>query len=589
VNRSAVEAFMKYAKLIFLVVLAAIAFTVPVSVHASVGLTVTPGSQVANQGGQAIYTINLGFSDLTPGNTFSLGLSGLPSSASYSFSPSSGNVGLGVNSQLTIGLSQSGSSGPGGLYCPGTYSFTVTATENDVNGTMIDSGSGSGSLNVVQVGPALTATVTTDKSTYTIGDTVNIQMAVNRPAEGTLSITPPSGPPAVFNYVFAGPTYTLARSFAAQVTGRYIVNLQTDDFCSGSNSAVAYFDVSPNTYQISVSLSGLPPQISAGIQIDGQGSGTIAGSEIKSLSFPISSTHTVTVDQYVPGNTGARYFAAQNSWTVSSSGSHTFNYQGQYMFTVGTNPNGITQVSGGGWYNAGSTVQTGTATSTLPGSSGTQYAFQSWQLDGVAQTGNPISVTLDKPHTAIATYQTQYQLTITSPYGNPQGAGWYAAGSTATFSVSSPSGILIQQTFVQWQGDYVGTSTQGTIVMDGPKTVQATWSTSYTQLYIALGAIALIAVAIILVRKRRSDGGQTTKATPPPPPPQQTSTTPKPSEEGGGPVNCPSCGAENAAWQTYCINCGSQLTDKPRPTVSEVPVSSQSDPLAGENSESGFE
>ncbi len=565
---------MKYAKLIFLVALASIAFTVPINVHASVGVTVTPGSQVANQGSQATYTINLGFSDLGPGNTFSLSLSGLPSSASYSFSPSSGNVGLGVNSQLSIDLSQGGGSSPGGLYCPGTYSFTVTATENDANGTMVDSGSGTGSLNVVQVGPALTVTVTTDKPTYIIGDTVNIQMSANRPGAATLSITPPSGPPAVFNYVFAGPSYTLARSFAAQVTGRYIVNLQANDFCSGSSSAVAYFDVSPNTYQISISFSGLPPQVSAGLTVDGQGSGTIGGSEIKSLSFPISSTHTVTVDQYVPGeNPGTRYFAAQNSLTVTSSGSYTFNYQGQYMFTVGTNPSGITQVSGGGWFNAGSTVQTGTAPSTLPGSSGTQYAFQSWQLDGVAQTGNPISVTLDKPHSAIATYQTQYQLTIISPYGNPQGAGWYDAGSTATFSVSSPSGILIQQTFVQWQGDYVGTSAQGTILMDGPKSVQATWTTSYIQLYITLGAIALIAIAVFLVQKRRSGGGQTTKATPPPPPPQPTGTTPKPSDEGAGPVNCPSCGAENAAGDAFCINCGASLTDKQPLTVSEVPVS----------------
>ena len=565
---------MKLTKLIFIIALTAIAFTVPINVHASVGVTVTPSSQVANQGSQATYTINLAFSDLTTGNTYSLGLSGLPSTASYSFSPSSGNVGLGVNSQLVINLSQSGSSGTGGMYCPGTYSFTVTATENDVNGTMVDSGSGSGSLNVVQVGPSLAVTVTTDKPTYTIGDTVNIQMAVNRPAEGTLSITPPSGPPAVFSYVFVGPTYTLARSFVPQTIGRYIVNLQTDDFCSGSSSAVAYFDVSPNTFQVSISLSGLPPQISAGIQVDGQGSGTIGGSEIKSLSFPISSSHTVTVDQYVQGDTGTRYFATQNSWTVGSSGSHTFNYQTQYMFTVGTNPTGITQVSGGGWYNAGSTVQTGTATSSLSGSLGTQYAFQNWQLDGVAQTGNPISVTLDKPHTAIATYQTQYQLTIVSPYGNPQGAGWYAAGSTATFSVSSPSGILIQQTFVQWQGDYVGTSTQGTIVMDGPKTVQATWTTSYIQLYIALGTIALFAVAIILVRKKRSSGGQTKKAMPPPPPPPQTDIGPaKPSDDSAGLISCPSCGAENASWQTFCIHCGAQLTDKPRPTVSEVPVS----------------
>jgi hypothetical protein len=410
-----------------------------------------------------------------------------------------------------------------------------------------------------------------------VGDTVNIQMAVNRPAEGTLSITPPSGPPAVFSYVFVGPTYTLAKTFTSQQVGRYVVNFQADDFCNGSSSALAYFDISPNTYDVSISLSSVPPQISAGLQVDGQSSGTIGGAQIKTLTFNINTSHTISVDQNVAGTTGIRYFAAQNTWTVSSGGSHTFSYQPQYLLTVATTPNGITQLTGGGWYNAGSIIQTGTANATLAGSAGTQYAFQNWQVDGVTQTGNPISITLDKPHTAVAMYQVQYYLTIDSSYGNPQGAGWYNSGSTATFSVTSPNGMLIQQVFVQWTGDNPGTATQATIAMDAPKTITAVWTTSYTQLYIALGAVAAVAAPILILKKRRSRGETTTKptpsespppaagATPPPPPPQ-------PPTESTGPPTCPTCGADIGPGQDFCVNCGAKITSSPPPTASEVHI-----------------
>lgn len=559
---------MKFSKLILLIAIAVIVITLPTTAHASdVSVTITPTSQIVNQGGLVTYTVGLGGSAMELGTTFALSLSALPSGSSYSFSPNPVTLGLGTTSTLTIDLSRSGVA----LYCPGSYSFSVTATNTTdlmppSTPPPVDSGSASASLNVVQVGPPLQVTVSTDKGSYVVGDTVNVQMSVNRPAEGTLAITPPSGPPVIFTYVFSGPTYTLAKSFTAQQTGRYTVNLQADDFCSGFSSAIAYFDISPNTYQVSISLSGVPPQVSAGIQVDGQSSGTIGGSDIKSLSFGINTSHTIAVDQYVTGSTGSRYFAAQNSWTVNSGGSHTFSYQAQYLLTVATDPNGITQISGGGWYNAGSTVQTGTATSSLTGSAGTQYAFQTWQVDGAAQTGNPITITLNGPHTVTAVYQTQYQLTIDSPYGNPQGAGWYAAGSTATFSVTSPSGILIQQVFVQWQGDYTGSSPQGSVVMDAPKIVHAMWTTSYTQLYAALGAIVAIAAASVILWRRRSGGAPTTKPTP-------SGTEPGTPGEGGGggPINCPSCGTENAAGQVYCTNCGAQLsTATPPPSVSEV-------------------
>jgi hypothetical protein len=541
------------------------AFMIPQG-HALIGginVTVTPSSQVAPQLTVASYTVTVSDTFAPgPADVFTLGASGLPSGSAVSFSTNPLSVPSPGSASTTLTIN-TGAYATG--YCPGTYSFTVTATDSSSN-----SGSGSATLVVTQVGSALSVTVSTDKSAYTVGDQVTILLSVTRYAEGTLTISPPSGAPQTFTYQsIAAGSFTKTFSTANQPTGRWTVNFQADDYCSGFSSSVAYFDVSPNTYSVSISLSGVPSSVNVNIQVDGVSQGSMTGSDIRTLSFTLNSQHTVAVDQYVSGDQGVRYYAQLNSWTVASGGSHTFSYQTQYYFNVGTDPDGITPVSGTGWYNAGSTVQTNTAPQALNGSAGTQYAFKSWMIDGTAQAGNPISITIDKPHQAVAKYQTQYQLSVVSPggLGNPQGSGYYDTGSTAQFSVTSPNGILIQQVFAQWQGDYSGTSTQGSIVMDKPHTVTATWTTSYTQLYMAGGAVAvvaIVAVALLLLRRRRGGGEPIMK----PPPPSTEGETP-PADTGSPPegsttaepasVICSSCGAPSPPGVAYCTNCGVKL------------------------------
>ncbi|HXZ89689.1 MAG TPA: hypothetical protein VEG61_01390, partial [Candidatus Dormibacteraeota bacterium] len=90
--------------------------------------------------------------------------------------------------------------------------------------------------------------------------------------------------------------------------------------------------------------------------------------------------------------------------------------------------------------------------------------------------------------------------------GGPQGGGYYDSGSTAQFSVSSPVGYLIQQVFMQWQGDSTSTSPQASITMDAPKTVNATWTTSYTNLYLIGGGAVTVVIVIAAVLALRGRG-----------------------------------------------------------------------------------
>ncbi len=486
-------------KLLVVLLLMSVVLAFPPRANAAIFVSISPTSQSAPQGSQASYTVS--FSGGLLGATYAFSLSGLSGYASYYFSPSQVNA-ISGSSTLVISTTQ-----VPGTYCPGSYAFTVSVTNT---GAPVDTGSASASLYVSLVPPPLIVGVSTDKSSYVQGDKIILQVSVNRPAEGTISVRPPSGAPITYTFATYSARIVTRTLTASQPYGTYTVNVQADDYCNSFNSATTSYSVGPNTYSVSIQLSGVPTQYSAAIQIDGVNEGTAPGSQPKTLSFPIGTTHTLTVDQYVSGDTGVRYYCAQNTWSFSSTDSHTFNYQTQYQLTVTTNPANVTQVSGGGWFNAGDSAQTSQAPQTVPGATGVQYQFQNWTVDGNPQTGNQITVIMNGPHTAVATYGTQYLLTLVSPggLGNPQGGGYYNAGSTAQFSVTSPVGYLVQQVFVQWQGDYSGTSPQGSITMDGPKTVNAAWTTSYTNAYLAGGAIIVLALvaAVLVLRRGRSKG-----------------------------------------------------------------------------------
>ena len=485
------------AKLIVILLALSVAAMVPLNVKAMLSVTISPPSQSALQATQASYTVS--FSGGLLGATYVFGLSGLPYLTSYYFSPNSVSA-ISGSSTLVVSTSD-----VGGAYCPGSYPFTVSVTNQ---GAPADSGSASAFLSTSFVPPTLVVSVSSDKTTYIQGDKITLQVAVNRPAEGTITVKPPSGSPTVFQFQTGGPRTVTRTLTASQPYGNYLVSVTADDYCNSYTTDTATYSVGPNTYSVSIQLSGVPPTSFAAVQADGQSQGTMSGSETTTLSFPIGSTHTIMVDQYVSGATGVRYYCSQNTISVSSSGAYTFNYQPQYELTVGTNPMGVANLGSGGWFNAGATTQTGQAPQTIPGSAGLQYTLTGWTVDGAAASGNPLTLTMNGPHNATAQYTTQYLLTVNSPngLGNPQGGGYYNAGSTAQFSVSSPVGYFVQQVFVQWQGDYTGTSPQGSIMMDSPKTVNAVWMTSYTNAYLAGGAAVFILVALAVLAMRRGGG-----------------------------------------------------------------------------------
>jgi uncharacterized repeat protein (TIGR02543 family) len=169
---------------------------------------------------------------------------------------------------------------------------------------------------------------------------------------------------------------------------------------------------------------------------------------------------------------------------VNSPKSVTANFGREVQITINTQPSGLQFSIDGDTYTAPHTFQWVEKTSHSIGAvspqnagTGRQYVFTSWS-DGGSQTHN--YTVPGYYETLTVTYHIQYQLTIDSDHGNPQGTGWYNDNTTANFSISSPD---VQghsrYLFSHWTGDYTGTETTGSITMNGPKTILAHWTTQH--------------------------------------------------------------------------------------------------------------
>jgi len=182
-------------------------------------------------------------------------------------------------------------------------------------------------------------------------------------------------------------------------------------------------------------------------------------------------------------------------------------WQEYVQLTVSTVPSHATTASGSVWYERGETVTLEVPEVVYP-EAGVRYVFAAWNVGGSRVNDRSISVKLDAPQLAEATYTTQYHLDVQSVRGSPQGGGWYNSGSKAAFSVESPVGTIVRQVFAGWDGDSSATTPDAPIIMNGAKTVIAKWRTDYTQLYVLIAAAlvmaGLLTVLILLRRKRHS-------------------------------------------------------------------------------------
>ena len=187
------------------------------------------------------------------------------------------------------------------------------------------------------------------------------------------------------------------------------------------------------------------------------------------------------------GNTGSdsqtlTYNASDDAGTTTLSSPSV-------QITLTTSPPGMTVTADGSSYSSPHTFSwlpgsshSISVSSPQSGGSGTRYLFQSWS-DGGART-HAYTVP-GSNETVTASFKTQHYLTVISAHGSPTGDGWYDAGASAAFGITTPEsgGPGIRYVFTGWtgsgSGSYTGSNTSGTVVMNAPVTETANWASQY--------------------------------------------------------------------------------------------------------------
>ena len=259
-------------------------------------------------------------------------------------------------------------------------------------------------------------------------------------------------------------------------------------------------------YEVEVFVQGLPAEYSIPLTVDGESWGTIRGGGRKLIGFAPGTAHSIEVRAEVLFRAGTRYYASDSSQIVFSEGSIMFKYDLQHSLDARTDPSGVVEISGVGWYSPGSIATVEDVPNIVDVSAVTRWVLVEWLINGVPTQQRPSSIRMDSSHQIVARYRKQHYLKVNSEFGDPRGEGWYDEGTTAEFSVTTPSGFFFQQVLASWIGDTSTTSPQGKIIIDGPRTVTAQWRTDHTRLYVAVaasvGAIIGLVVATIYRRRR---------------------------------------------------------------------------------------
>ncbi|MGC8699517.1 MAG: hypothetical protein ACP5RK_00735 [Candidatus Micrarchaeia archaeon] len=113
----------------------------------------------------------------------------------------------------------------------------------------------------------------------------------------------------------------------------------------------------------------------------------------------------------------------------------------------------------------------------------TREVFSGWVGKGIGSYTGPLNyseISMNSNITETAQWKSEYLVNITSPYGTVSGGGWYANGSTITYSISAP--IIYQNSttrvvFLGWSNG--NKNLTGKLMVNKPINLQAIWAKEY--------------------------------------------------------------------------------------------------------------
>jgi hypothetical protein len=167
------------------------------------------------------------------------------------------------------------------------------------------------------------------KASYSLGETVGLVVNASVPIGYSLTVRKPDNTTWASWYGVAASSTTLSQP-ATTPAGEYVAKL--DAYYCGMWHASTSFSVVSTTYEVNVTLSGLPANVTAALRVDGSKVADMKSDEVQMLTYPNGTSHTFDVDQYV--SYGSGYYCEENVWTTASQASHVFNYVASNITTT---------------------------------------------------------------------------------------------------------------------------------------------------------------------------------------------------------------------------------------------------------------
>ena len=223
----------------------------------------------------------------------------------------------------------------------------------------------------------------------------------------------------------------------------------------------------------------------AEISLDGVLLGT--GNLPEPIVWPIGSSHTISIQPEIVMDGGQRsVFDLWNDGVISSSRviiydvaieSLIASFTTEYLLTITSQ---FKDVSGGGWYQAGSEV-TLSIPSMIDYGNGSRLRFTGWSGD-IRSTEAEILVTMGSPIRVSVDWEIQYLVEVKGNGGEVDGEGWYNKGSIASIRATNPSAVSLGMSrliFNTWSGDIMSDVEVVDLEVDAPHSIDANWTTQY--------------------------------------------------------------------------------------------------------------
>ena len=380
------------------------------------------------------------------------------------------------------------------------------------------------------------------------------------PFTGEITGVPPLGSAGIYNVTATVADYTYCPGCCTPASRPFILVIDSyADYLGGIIFGSSY----DFTVQVGPGLAeGATP-----VLIDGTSGATLGGNQSASFTSHQGEKHLVSVQQSISGaDPNTRYGVIGPNQVLVSDSNPTarFDYAQEVYILTGSEPAGVSQPPGTGYYAVGSSF---TSIADSPVNSNTQqdtkYVFKQWILpNGSVSPGRDLAFTVSSAGNVRAVYDTYYLLKLYSDYPSVNQSSWELKDSTATYDLALKE-IPMTGFWGFLGGKMVPENSSGTHLMTAPYTQVITWVYDYTIpvlvfVLIALLIIGLVVLLVIFSRRRGARAAPATAVQPAQPNTPDVAEKKEPVTEGKANF-CPKCGAPVDKDATFCKKCGNKI------------------------------